>query len=86
VLPGDKHPVGSQNWLWLDLAQHLESIWVWVGACLNQYRLLGVLAAAQAYSQVQNALVVWRAADPCSSGLAEVEAKLHAGSQSPTKH
>jgi hypothetical protein len=84
---GDTHPWGTQNWLWLDLAQHLEAIWSSVGSCLKQYSLLDVAIAAQSLDDVRGAIANWRARDPCAAGLSEVEVKLRQlGADESEKH
>ncbi len=61
---------------WVDLGQHLVSIWQWVEAILKEYDLLSVGLAKSSLEKATHAITIWMRKDFCAKRLSESEVVL----------
>ena len=59
-------PLGTNTWLWVDLAQHLERLWPSFETAVEKLALSHVAAVAQARNAASSAIARWQATDPCA--------------------
>lgn len=71
TLPGDRSPLGSPSWLWVDLGQHLERLWRFAEAGLRANALADVGSISAYLLDISLHVSRWHAADPCAARLDE---------------
>ena len=66
-LPEHQSEVGSNVWLWVDLAQHLERLWSFFEGAVEIQGGVHVRSVTDARANIAVAAARWHAIDPCAS-------------------
>jgi hypothetical protein len=69
VLPSDKVPLPTPEWMWVDLGQHLERLWSLAEVATKTLGLDTVRIVADARPGVEAVLQHWHAEDACAGRI-----------------
>lgn len=70
LLSEHRPELGTNQWLWIDLAQHLERFWGYFDVAIETLNLENVRAAADARIAYAPLHTRWQANDPCAGWVA----------------
>lgn len=68
-LPNDKPPLPTPEWMWADLGQHLERLWMFTDIAAQSLGFEGANVVENARSEVESALQHWHEQDACAARL-----------------
>ena len=69
ILPDDKPPLPTPEWMWVDLGQHLERLWEFANVATRSLGLHNVRIVENARSDVEGVLQSWHEQDACADRL-----------------
>jgi len=69
VLPGDEAPLPTPEWMWVDLGQHLERLWLLTGDASEALGLADLAFVSRSRSEVESVLRGWHKDDACAGRI-----------------
>lgn len=66
VLPNDKAPLLTLEWMWVDLGQHLKRLWSFAEAAMKTLGLDTARIVTDARRDIENVLQRWHEQDTCA--------------------
>lgn len=69
ILPNDEPPLPMPEWMWVDLGQHLERLWLFAEVATKTLGLDTVRIVADVRRDIENVLQRWHERDACADGF-----------------